>query len=260
MKRFLLLLGFLACCLPVHADLIKQGAAYTRTVKMYATGSASGLAGATLTITASYNGAAPVSITPTVTTVGNGVYALSLTSAQSAAIGALDMYITAAGADPTDTHDQVYSAIDANAISLSGQPVTTTGGVTFPNGTLPAVNANGSVNANLTTIAGAGNTVTATGGVTFTPGTVSTYAGGNVTVGGYAANQDPATLVFGKSLETGATTITFADFCRIVGAYAGGNSDGSSLYRALGDTTKTRITVTINATTKARTVTLTTTP
>jgi hypothetical protein len=82
----------------------------------------------------------------------------------------------------------------------------------------------------------------------------------NVTVGGYASNQDPATLVFARPLESGTTPITFADFCRILGSYAAGNTDGAAIYKALGDPAHTRITYGINSTTKARTITLTLSP
>lgn len=112
----------LALALPARADLIKQGATYNRTVLM--TDSAdhiSGKTGLTLTVTASKNGGAFASITPTVTERGNGRYNIALTVGNTDTLGALDLQITATGADPTDTHDQVvaFDPSDAAGLGLS---------------------------------------------------------------------------------------------------------------------------------------------
>lgn len=62
----------------------------------------SGLAGLTLTITASKNGGAFASISPTVSDRGNGWYALALTSSHTDTLGDLALHITSTGADPSD--------------------------------------------------------------------------------------------------------------------------------------------------------------
>lgn len=76
-----------------------------------------GLPGLTLTITASKNGAAFASITPTVTDRGNGWYTLALTTSHTDTEGALAFHITSVGADPLDFADQVMNPAD-----LSGSP------------------------------------------------------------------------------------------------------------------------------------------
>jgi hypothetical protein len=61
-----------------------------------------GVAGLTLTITASKDGAAFASIAPTQTDRGNGWYSLALTAAMLDTIGDYALHITAATADPLD--------------------------------------------------------------------------------------------------------------------------------------------------------------
>ena len=61
-----------------------------------------GKTGLTLTITASKDGAAFASITPTVTERGNGWYNLAFTSSHTDTVGDLAIHITSTGADPTD--------------------------------------------------------------------------------------------------------------------------------------------------------------
>jgi hypothetical protein len=61
-----------------------------------------GVAGLTLTITASKAGAAFASIAPTQTDRGNGWYALALTAAMLDTIGDFALHISAATADPLD--------------------------------------------------------------------------------------------------------------------------------------------------------------
>ncbi len=58
--------------------------------------------GATLAISASKDGAAFASISPTVTERGNGWYSLALTTAHSDTLGDLALHISASGADPLD--------------------------------------------------------------------------------------------------------------------------------------------------------------
>src|SRR3954471_8550575 len=118
----------------------KQRATYNRAI--YLVGSAdhiTGLAGATLTITASKAGGAFATITPTVTDRGSGFYNLALTTAHTDTLGDLALHITATSADPTDVIDQVI-AQDLNLAAVPAN-VTQYGGVagTFASGR-PEVN------------------------------------------------------------------------------------------------------------------------
>jgi hypothetical protein len=61
-----------------------------------------GKTGLTLTITASKDGAAFASITPTVTARGDGWYNLALTTSHTDTAGDLALHITSTGADPSD--------------------------------------------------------------------------------------------------------------------------------------------------------------
>lgn len=88
--------------------LLKQSTARNRLVLMVdAADHVTGLAGLTLTITASKNGAAFGSITPTVTDRGDGWYNLALTTAHTDTLGDLGLHITSTGADPLDLLDEV---------------------------------------------------------------------------------------------------------------------------------------------------------
>jgi hypothetical protein len=84
--------------------LLKQSTAAS--VLVFMTDSAdhiSGKASLTLTITASKNGAAFASISPTVNDRGTGWYEIQLTTAHTDTLGDFALHITSAGADPTDT-------------------------------------------------------------------------------------------------------------------------------------------------------------
>lgn len=61
-----------------------------------------GKAGLTLTITASKDGGAFASISPTVTERGNGWYSLALIASHTDTLGDLALHITGTGADPAD--------------------------------------------------------------------------------------------------------------------------------------------------------------
>ncbi len=76
-----------------------------------------GLAAATLTITASKDGAAFAGIAPTVTDRGSGWYKVELTAPHTDTLGDLVLHITATSADPTDTIMQV---VDDAATLLAG--------------------------------------------------------------------------------------------------------------------------------------------
>lgn len=79
----------------------------------------SGLAGATLTITLSKNGAAFASISPTVTDRGNGWYNIALTSSHADTLGDLVLRATAAGADPIDLREQVFAGLPGESVTVS---------------------------------------------------------------------------------------------------------------------------------------------
>lgn len=135
MNRFFLALCGIFCLWgsAAHADLIKQAAAYNRTVLMTSSADhVTGATGLTLTVTASKAGAAYASITPTVTELGNGVYSLALATGSTGTLGALDLHVTATGADPSDTHDQIV-AFDPNDASIGVLGATVDGTLTVKN-------------------------------------------------------------------------------------------------------------------------------
>ncbi len=81
----------------------------------------SGKTGLTLTITASKDGAAFGSITPTVTELATGWYKLALTTSHSDTLGDLALHITSTGADPTDLVLQVVPVnVAANLTQIGG--------------------------------------------------------------------------------------------------------------------------------------------
>lgn len=96
--------------------LLKKSTA--RNLSVFMTDSAdhiSGKTGLTLTITASKDGAAFASITPTVTELANGWYTLALTTSHTDTLGDLALHITATGADPTDLVRQVVEDLPGAA-------------------------------------------------------------------------------------------------------------------------------------------------
>ncbi len=113
----------LLCLAPAHADLIKQSASYNRTILV--TSSSDHVTGATglssFVVKESKNGGAQATVTPTITELGLGRYSIALTNSDTPTLGALDLTITATGADPTDTHDQIvaFDPTDAAALGLS---------------------------------------------------------------------------------------------------------------------------------------------
>lgn len=92
-------------------NILKQSTAYNLPILMVdSTDHITGKTGLTLTITASKNGAAFASITPTVTELVTGWYNLALTTAHTDTVGMLAIHITSTGADPMDTAFQVFAA------------------------------------------------------------------------------------------------------------------------------------------------------
>lgn len=75
-----------------------------------------GKTGLTLSVTASKNGGAFASISPTVTDRGNGWYNLAITSSHTDTLGDFALHITAGGSDPADTIMQIvaYDPFDAS--------------------------------------------------------------------------------------------------------------------------------------------------
>ncbi len=84
-----------------------------------ATDHVTGLAGLTLTITASKDGAAFAGISPSVTDRGSGWYSLALTTSHTDTLGDLALHITATLADPSDLVLQVCSELPGQ-LSASG--------------------------------------------------------------------------------------------------------------------------------------------
>lgn len=100
--------------------MLKQSTA--RNLMVFLTASSdhvTGLTGATLTITASKNGAAFASITPTVTERGDGWYSLALTTSHTDTLGDLVVHITAASADPIDLREQVFAGLPGESVTVS---------------------------------------------------------------------------------------------------------------------------------------------
>lgn len=102
--------------------ILKQSTAAN--VMLFMTDSAdhvTGKTGLTLTITASKDGAAFATISPTVTDRGNGWYSLALTTAHTDTLGDLALHVTGTGADPTDALCRVVAVdlADATAFGLS---------------------------------------------------------------------------------------------------------------------------------------------
>lgn len=88
-----------------------------------------GLASATLTITASKDGAAFASITPTVTDLGSGWYNLALTTTHTNTKGTFALHITATSADPTDVLHEVVTDLPGDSVaSVTGNVTGNVGG------------------------------------------------------------------------------------------------------------------------------------
>lgn len=103
--------------------ILKQSTAYNLSVFMTdSTDHITGKASLTLTITASKDGAAFASISPTVTDLGSGWYKLALTTAHTDTLGDLAIHITSTGADPTDLCCQVQLILTSVATILGKMP------------------------------------------------------------------------------------------------------------------------------------------
>lgn len=120
--------------------LLKQSTAYNLNVFMAdSSDHITGKTGLTLTITASKDGAAFASVSPTVTELSSGWYKLALTSSHTDTVGDLALHITSTGADATDMVMQVRANVLGDTLPAN---VTQFGGTAgaFSNGmprTLP---------------------------------------------------------------------------------------------------------------------------
>jgi hypothetical protein len=100
-------------------SLLKQSTDRDKMVFMTdSTDHVTGKTSLTLTITASKNGAAFASISPTVTERGNGWYALALTSSHTDTLGDIALHVTATGADPTDVVWQVIAGLPGESVTI----------------------------------------------------------------------------------------------------------------------------------------------
>lgn len=100
-------------------EVLKQSTAKNLMVFMtQAADHISGAAGLTLTISASKDGGAFATITPTPTERGNGWYSLALTTSHTDTLGDFVLHITGTGADPTDMRFQVVAYDMASSTNL----------------------------------------------------------------------------------------------------------------------------------------------
>lgn len=100
--------------------LLKQSTARNVMVLMVdSSDSKTGKTGLTLTITASKDGGAFASITPTVTERGSGWYSLALTTTHTDTLGDLALHITSTGADATDRTWQVVVKLPGEDVQVS---------------------------------------------------------------------------------------------------------------------------------------------
>lgn len=109
---------------------VKQGAAKNVMLLLVdAADHVTGKTGLTLTIAASKDGAAFAAITPTVTELGAGWYAIALTAGHTDTLGDLALHVTATGADPAD----LVLLVEAGATDADVSTRLATAGYTAPN-------------------------------------------------------------------------------------------------------------------------------
>lgn len=115
----------------------KQSAAKNVMVLMVdSTDHVTGKTGLTLTITASKDGAAFASISPTVTERGNGWYSVALTASHTDTLGDLALHITGTAADPAD----MVLLVEAGATDADVSTRLASAGYTAPdNATISAI-------------------------------------------------------------------------------------------------------------------------
>lgn len=117
MKRILITLVLLLLASPAIAREVKQSTATNVMIFMTdSTDHITGKASLTLTITASKDGGAFGSITPTVTDRGNGWYNIALTTAHTDTVGDLCLHLTGTGADPSDLKVNVVANLASGVV------------------------------------------------------------------------------------------------------------------------------------------------
>lgn len=119
------LIGLVLTAMPaiVSADLIQQSTTYARTVLMTSSSDhITGATGLTLTVTESRAGSAFGASAATITEIGNGWYKIALATTDTSTLGAFNLHVTASGADPSDTADQVvaFNPNDSSLLGLTG--------------------------------------------------------------------------------------------------------------------------------------------
>lgn len=138
-----------------------------------------GVAGATLTITLSKDGAAFSSISPTVTDLGSGWYNLALTTGNTDTLGDIALHVTATGCDPSDLVAQVV--LDLPGATVSSVTGNVSGNVV---GSVASVTGNlgGNVVGSVASVTGnvGGNVVGTVASVVGAVGSVTGNVGGNV--------------------------------------------------------------------------------
>jgi len=118
---------------------LKQSTAYNLTVFMTdSSDHVSGKTGLTLTITASKDGGAFASISPTVTELANGWYKVALTSSHADTLGDLALHVTSTGADPTDLVSQVRANILGDTLPANATQIDGASWSTHASGMVPA--------------------------------------------------------------------------------------------------------------------------
>ena len=205
--------------------LLKQSATANVMVFMSASSDhVTGLAGLTLTITASKNGGAFASISPVVTDRGSGWYSLALTVAHTDTLGDFVLHVTATNADASDMLDRVVAVdyTDAYAFGLSR------------------------IDAAVTTRAVAGDAMTLTAG--YDPAKSAAKAGDAMALTtGERSNVVAALLDLADAIETG---FTLRQALRVIAAAVGGKVSGSGtgteVFRDIADL-KNRITATVDS-------------
>jgi hypothetical protein len=213
----------------------------------------SGLTGASPAVTISKNGAAPVTPSGAVAEIANGWYKLTPSGADATTNGMLILHASAAGGDPADVTAQVvaFSPYDSTRLGLSALPDAASGA----SGGLPLGDGSGDVTLTTTSstalvTALAASILTnpshllatdASGRVTVGTnsdktgysltqsfpanfGSLAVSSGGNVTVGGYATGEDPASLTWNALTASFTTAGSFGD-----GLGSGGGGDGPTL-------------------------------
>lgn len=190
--------------------LLKQSTAANIMVLMTdATDHVTGKAGLTLTITASKDGAAFASISPTVTERGSGWYNIALTSSHSDTLGDLALHVTATGADPTDLACRIVAgSLDADVSTRLA-----TSGYTAPD------------NSSITTILGRVDVATSTRLASASYTTPPTAAAIRAEID---ANSTKLDVAVSTRMASGTVSLTAAEYAAIADKILGRNLAGSA--------------------------------